>query len=181
MVREARESSIPMRLPAKPRPRPTIGPVADFTCGLRLERTGSMILVLFQTIPQTISTTLQWLGFFAAIRASTGPSTRRSAWTVGSAVISAAWFIGIVLLASIEFFNNDALLLRIPFTPVIKFAFGYLLLLSGTFRASLAAIPQRWLIGVQTIGGLLLIQYFRRELLGLFAIPAGVGDLLAGS
>jgi hypothetical protein len=105
------------------------------------------------------------------------------AWTIGSAVISAAWLIGIVLLASIEFFNNDALLLRIPFTPVIKFAFGYLLLLSGTFRASLAAIPQRWLIGVQTIriiGGLLLIQYFRGELLGLFAIPAGVGDLLAG-
>ena len=29
MVREAIESSIPMRLPAKARPRPTIGPVAD--------------------------------------------------------------------------------------------------------------------------------------------------------
>jgi len=28
MVREAIESSIPMRLPAKERPRPTIGPVA---------------------------------------------------------------------------------------------------------------------------------------------------------
>ena len=30
MVREAIESSIPMRLPAKERPRPTIGPVAEF-------------------------------------------------------------------------------------------------------------------------------------------------------
>ncbi len=30
MVREAIESSIPMRLPAKERPRPTIGPVATF-------------------------------------------------------------------------------------------------------------------------------------------------------
>ncbi len=30
MVREAIESSIPMRLPAKARPRPTIGPVAEF-------------------------------------------------------------------------------------------------------------------------------------------------------
>lgn len=30
MVREALESSIPMRLPAKERPRPTIGPVAAF-------------------------------------------------------------------------------------------------------------------------------------------------------
>ena len=30
MVREAIESSIPMRLPAKERPRPTIGPVAGF-------------------------------------------------------------------------------------------------------------------------------------------------------
>src|SRR5204862_599030 len=30
MVREALESSMPMRLPAKARPRPTIGPVAEF-------------------------------------------------------------------------------------------------------------------------------------------------------
>src|SRR5438067_4102021 len=30
MVREAIESAIPMRLPAKERPRPTSGPVADF-------------------------------------------------------------------------------------------------------------------------------------------------------
>ena len=30
MVREAIESSIPMRVPAKARPRPTIGPVAEF-------------------------------------------------------------------------------------------------------------------------------------------------------
>ena len=109
-----------------------------------------MLLVLFQTILQTISTTLQWLGFYAGIRASTGPSARRWAWIIGSGAISAAWFIGIVLLASVEFFSNDVLPPRIPSAMVITLAFGYLLLLSGTFRASIAAIPQHWLIGIQT-------------------------------
>ena len=37
MVREAIDSAIPMRLPAKERPRPTIGPLAEFIDAGRVE------------------------------------------------------------------------------------------------------------------------------------------------
>ena len=62
-------------------------------------------------------------------------------------------------------------------------AAGYLLLLSGTFRAIVTGIPQHWLIGIQTfriLGGVFLIRYFEGDLPGLFAIPAGVGDVITG-
>jgi hypothetical protein len=61
---------------------------------------------------------------------------------------------------------------------------GYVFLLSTTFRGIIAAIPQHWLIGIQTfriLGGVFLIRYFQGQLPGLFAIPAGVGDVLAGA
>jgi hypothetical protein len=62
-------------------------------------------------------------------------------------------------------------------------AAGYALLLSGTFRAIIGNIPQHWLIGIQTfriLGGVFLVRYFQRALPGVFAIPAGVGDVLTG-
>jgi hypothetical protein len=62
-------------------------------------------------------------------------------------------------------------------------AAGYLVLLSPTFREIIAGIPQHWLIGIQTfriLGGVFLVRYFQGELPGVFAIPAGVGDVLTG-
>lgn len=62
-------------------------------------------------------------------------------------------------------------------------AAGYFLLLSSTFRAIIGGIPQHWLIGIQTfriLGGVFLVRYFQGELPGLFAIPAGIGDVLTG-
>ena len=88
-----------------------------------------------------------------------------------------------MLLASDNFFGNDVLPPRIPSAYAVTLALGYLLLLSGTFRSIIAAIPRHWLIGIQTfrvLGGVFLIRYFQGDLPGLFAIPAGVGDLLTG-
>jgi hypothetical protein len=62
-------------------------------------------------------------------------------------------------------------------------AAGYLLLFSRTFREIIGGIPQHWLIAVQTfriLGGLFLVRYFQGELPGVFAVPAGVGDVLTG-
>ena len=91
------------------------------------------------------------------------------------------WLVGVMLLAANGVFRTDAP--RIPIALLTTLAVGYLLLFSGTFRAIISSIPQHWLIGVQTfriLGGVFLIRYFQGELPGVFAIPAGVGDVLTG-
>jgi len=148
-----------------------------------VERSDRMTLALIQTMVQSISTTLAWLGFYIGIRSLPGGKSHRRRWTVGSALIFAAWFFAVVLLASDNFFRNDVLPPRIPAALFGTLIVGYLLLLSTTFRGIIAGIPQHWLIGIQTfriLGGVFLLRYFQGELAGLFAIPAGVGDILTG-
>jgi hypothetical protein len=142
-----------------------------------------MTLVLVQAIIQTISTTLHWIGLYIGIRAWAGPNSRRRSWIIGSGIVFATWLIGIMLLASGDVFRNGVLPPRIPSAMAVTLTVGYLLLLSSSFRGILAAIPQHWLIGIQTfriLGAVFLIRYFQGDLPALFAIPAGVGDLLTG-
>ena len=140
-----------------------------------------MTLILLQVIIQSIASTLYWIGLYVGISSLPGENSRRLRWVVGSAAVLAVWLIGLVLLAADDFFRTDGP--RIPFALLTTLAAGYLLLFSGTFRAIISGIPQHWLIGVQTfriLGGVFLIRYFQGELPGVFAIPAGVGDVLTG-
>lgn len=143
-----------------------------------------MTLILFQIIVQSIGSTFQWLGLYFGIRAWAGESPRKWPWIVGTAIVSATWLIAIALLASNNFFRNDVLPPRIPTAMVVTLLCGYLLLFSKSFRGIIAAIPQHWLIGIQTfrlLGGLILVRYFQNELPALFAFPAGIGDILTGA
>jgi hypothetical protein len=140
-----------------------------------------MTLILLQTMIQSISSTLYWIGFYAGIRALPGEEWRRRGWVIGLAVIFIAWLMGVVLLAASGFFRPDAP--RIPLALLTTLTAGYLVLLSPTFCAIIAGIPQHWLIGIQTfriLGGVFLVRYLQGELPGVFAIPAGVGDVLTG-
>jgi hypothetical protein len=95
--------------------------------------------------------------------------------------VLAVWLVAIVLLAANDVFRADAP--RVPVAWAATLAVGYLLLLSRTFREIIAGIPQHWLIGIQTfriLGGVFLVRYFQGQLPGVFAIPAGVGDVLTG-
>lgn len=142
-----------------------------------------MTLIIFQLVSQTISSTLHWLGLGFGIRTWAGPNPRRWPWLIGATVVLAAWLFAIMLLAGNDFFRNDVLPPRIPTAMVLTLAFGYLLLLSTSFRGIIAAIPQHWLIGIQTfrvLGGVFIVRYLQGELPALFAIPAGVGDVLTG-
>jgi hypothetical protein len=142
-----------------------------------------MTLVLLQTIIQSISSTLHWVGLYVGIRALAGDQGRRRRWAFGSAIIFAAWLIGVVLLAGNGFFRFDVWPRGVPTALMTTLGAGYLFLLSRTFREIIAAIPQHWLIAIQTfriLGGVFLVRYFQGELPGLFAIPAGVGDVLTG-
>jgi len=141
-----------------------------------------MTLILVQIIVQSIGSTLQWLGFNAGIRALPGDKSRQLRWVVGSAVVFAAWLFGIVLLASQNVFRTDVRS-SVPIALFTTLAAGYLFLFSKNYRGIIAGIPQHWLIGIQAfraLGGLFLIRYLQGQLPGVFAIPAGLGDLLTG-
>jgi hypothetical protein len=110
-----------------------------------------MTLVLLQAMIQSISSTLHWVGFYVGIRALPGDQWRRRRWAIGSAIIFTAWLIGVVLLAGNGFFRFDVWPRGIPIALVLTLGAGYLFLLSRTFREIIAAIPQHWLIAIQTI------------------------------
>ena len=142
-----------------------------------------MSRILIQTIVLAVSSTLAWIGFYVGIRALPDARARKSRWIVGSAVVAAAWLVGMFLLGAANVFRNDVLPLRVPMALLATLLLGYLLLLSPTFRRILAAVPQHWLIGIQTfriLGGVFLVRYFAGELPGLFALPAGIGDVATG-
>jgi hypothetical protein len=141
----------------------------------------AMTLILLQVIIQSIASTLYWIGLYVGIRALPGEKSRRLRWIVGLAAVLVVWLVGVMLLAANDVFRTDAP--RIPVALLTTLAAGYLLLFSRTFCAIISGIPQHWLIGIQTfriLGGVFLVRYFQGELSGIFAIPAGVGDVLTG-
>jgi len=139
-----------------------------------------MSLIVIVIIVQAVSSTLAWLGFYVGIRALPGAKARQSRWIIGSAVVAAVWLVGVFLLGAA---GNDVLPPRIPMALVSTLLLGYLLLLSPTFRRIIAAVPQHWLIGIQAfriLGSVWLVRYFAGGLPGLFALPAGIGDVATG-
>ena len=92
-----------------------------------------MPLILIQTIVQAVNSTLTWLGFYVGIRALSGARARQARWIIGSAVVAAAWLVGVFLLGAADVFRNDVLPPRIPMALIATLLLGYLLLLSPTF------------------------------------------------
>jgi hypothetical protein len=142
-----------------------------------------MSLILFVTIVQAVSSTLAWIGFYVGIRSLPGAKVRQARWIIGSAVLAVVWLLAMFLLGAADVFRNDALPPRIPMALAATLIAGYLMLLSPTFRRIVAAMPQHWLIGIQTfriLGSVWLVRYFAGQLPGLFALPAGIGDVATG-
>jgi len=139
-----------------------------------------MSLIVIVIIVQAVSSTLAWLGFYVGIRALPDSRPRQSRWIIGSALVAAAWLVGVFLLGGA---GNDVLPPRIPVALGATLLLGYVLLLSPTFGRIVAAVPQHWLIGIQVfrvLGSVWLVRYFAGGLPGLFALPAGIGDVATG-
>jgi hypothetical protein len=139
-----------------------------------------MSLILIVTIVLAVSSTLAWVGFCVGIRALPDARACQSRRIIGSAVVAAAWLVGVSLLGGA---GNDVLPPRIPMALGATLLVGYLLLLSPTFRRIIAAAPQHWLIGIQgfrILGAVWLVRFFAGGLPGLFALPAGIGDVATG-
>lgn len=104
-----------------------------------------------------------------------------------TAGVLAAWFLAAVWVARAGVFRAAV---DGPIPPMI--AYGIMLpiligiavvLSSRAFGRVLAAVPQHWLVGVQVyrmLGVIFLVYHANGLLPGVFAIPAGYGDILVG-
>jgi hypothetical protein len=102
-----------------------------------------------------------------------------------SAVILIGWFGAAIALGSLGVYRGGSD--RVPtiqYGLLVPILIGALLILrSSTVARVLDAVPQHWLIGVQSyraLGIIFLILYGAGKLPGLFAWPAGLGDVLVG-
>ena len=120
----------------------------------------------------------------ALIMAGWSSHDRRRADRI-SAVVLIGWFGAAIVLGSVGVYRGVAD--RIPtiqYGLLVPILIGGLLILrSSTVARVLDAVPQHWLIGVQfyrVLGIIFLILYGSGKLPGLFAWPAGLGDVLVG-
>jgi hypothetical protein len=133
------------------------------------------------------------IGTIAAILFGLRSSLRNAGWTTydRTATIRAAtitvigWFLLAIALASADAFRAAAD--RIPtiqYGILVPILIGGLLIWRSPRLARIIdAVPQHWLIGVQiyrALGAIFLILYAAGKMPGLFAWPAGLGDVLAG-
>jgi hypothetical protein len=112
-------------------------------------------------------------------------TARRVAALIAGGLV--AWLLAAIWLARVELFRAGA---DGPIPPFIAYGTGLPILIgiafilrSRAFGRILAAIPQHWLVGVQlyrTLGIIFLVSYADGLLPGVFAIPAGYGDILVG-
>ncbi|GHO99836.1 hypothetical protein KSF_098840 [Reticulibacter mediterranei] len=129
---------------------------------------------------QFLSILLWWIGIFLVAERATISTFQKRFVQMMSAIFFIAWLAVIDLLARSSFFNtNGANLLVLLLTSIL----GFSLFFSQTFRKLLAVTPMHWIIGFQVfrvIGGVFLIGYVQGQLPGVFALPAGIGDVLTG-
>jgi hypothetical protein len=133
------------------------------------------------------------IGAIAAILFGLRSALGNAGWTAHDrAVTSSAatitvigWFLLATALALADAYRGAAD--RIPtiqygiFVPIL--IGGLLVWRSPRLARIIDAVPQHWLIGVQlyrALGVIFLILYATGKLPGLFALPAGLGDVLVG-
>jgi hypothetical protein len=112
-------------------------------------------------------------------------AARRVAYLTAGVLV--AWFLVAVWLARTGLFRavvDGPLLPTIIYGINVPILIGIAVVLSSrAFGRVLAAVPQHWLIGIQvyrTLGVIFLVLHANGLLPGVFAIPAGYGDILVG-
>jgi len=126
-----------------------------------------------------------FLGLNSALHNAGWAIRERAAAEALAAISLVGWFLLSSTLARFDFFRVDYG--RIPtiqygiVSPIL--IGGVLIWRSARLARVIDAIPQQWLIQVQlyrVLGAIFLILYAAGRLPGLFAWPAGLGDVLVG-
>jgi hypothetical protein len=102
-----------------------------------------------------------------------------------STVVLIGWFGIAFALGFLEVYRTASdRIPTIPYGILVPIIIGGLVIVrSSTMARVLDAVPQHWLIGVQlyrALGAIFLILYGTGKMPGLFAWPAGLGDVLVG-
>ena len=109
------------------------------------------------------------------------PADRTRALRVSAAILIGWLALSIALAAMGVYHVGASAIPTIQYGIALPILIGSLLLWrSDTMARLLDAVPQQWLIGVQlyrALGVIFLILYVAGKLPGLFAWPAGVGDI----
>jgi len=129
---------------------------------------------------QFFAVLLLWIGIFLVAERAHISTFQKRFVQITSAILFIAWFTTIYLLAQNSFFRATE---GIPLALIFPLIFGLFLFFSQTFRKLLIVTPMHWIIGFQgyrVLGGVFFIWYMQGQLPGLFALPAGIGDVLTG-
>jgi hypothetical protein len=123
------------------------------------------------------------IGINRALQGAGWPDRDRKRATGGVGALMIAWFVAALVSALLGFYQGT----RVP-----TIEFGLLLpLLAGVvlfwkwrlLRDVVDALPQSWIVGVQFFrveGAIFLVLLAMGRLPGVFAWPAGVGDIVVG-
>lgn len=125
------------------------------------------------------------LGLNRALSNASWPALERTAIVRISALVLFGWFALAFALGWSGAFQGEAQgIPTIPFAIVIPILAGAVLLWRSTTIARVVdAVPQSWLVAIQlyrVLGATFLVLYAAGQMPGLFALPAGAGDVVVG-
>ncbi|MFO0700014.1 MAG: hypothetical protein U0236_12360 [Nitrospira sp.] len=125
------------------------------------------------------------LGLCRSLKQTTWASQDKRRTLIVAAAVLIGWFILSATLGVLKVYEAVA-----DGIPTIQYGILLPILLGGVVIARssavgrvLDAVPLQWLTGVQlyrALGGIFLVLYGAGQLPGLFAWPAGLGDVLVG-
>jgi hypothetical protein len=124
-------------------------------------------------------------GLNRALLRADWPAQERVASVGAAAVLLVGWLLLAIALGGLGFYRAAAdRMPTIQYGILLPILIGSILLWrSKTLRRIIDAVPLPWMVGVQlyrALGAMFLILYAGDRLPGLFAWPAGIGDILVG-
>ena len=124
-------------------------------------------------------------GLHQALKRAQWPDENRRRAFRSVAALLIGWYLATLVLAWLEFYRGAAT--RIPTIEIgllVPIIVGVLLAWRWELlRRVINEVPQEWIVGVQfyrAMGLMFLILYAAGRLPGVFAWPAGVGDIIVG-
>jgi hypothetical protein len=125
------------------------------------------------------------IGLWLALRRTALPAGERMAAWLAAAIPIVVWFVGVWKLAASGVFAARAgAPSLVPVAIILPVLIGLIgLMRSRRIGAALDMAPIAWLIGLQVyrvIGGNFIVLWLYGAIPGVFAVPAGVGDVLVG-
>ena len=126
------------------------------------------------------------LGLRSALRRAAWPATDRAKALWSASLFLVGWFVVAVLTSIAGYYRPPSgRPPTIQFGLLVPILVGVVLYRSWPLlRRALVIVPSNWLVGVQlyrVLGVIFLVLYAGGHLPGVFALPAGLGDMLVGT